>query len=111
MDSGHLWMVEKLAALEEFAKLNNWYDVADLLCIARRAASGDLKNVSSQIADQYQNYEDGWFENAIDQLTRHAHERRLPQVEAHLMNARAAWDRRNSPESNKPGNANNAGTH
>lgn len=96
MDRGRKWVLVKLAALEEFAKLNTWNDIADLLRIARRTAAGDLQHASLRIAQEYKDYEDDWFENAIDQLTRYAYESGLPQVEAHLIEARAAWDLRNA---------------
>ena len=44
MDKRQEWMVEKLVALEEFARLSNWMEVANLLRIASRAALGDLKH-------------------------------------------------------------------
>ena len=92
MDKRQEWMVEKLVALEEFARLSNWMEVANLLRIASRAALGDLKHVCIKLSKAYQIYEDYWFENALDQLTRHAHEFDMPEVEKHLENARAAWD-------------------
>ena len=110
MEKRHEWMVEKLVGLEEFARMNDWIEVADILRIARRAAAGDLWHVST-ISKSYQAYENHWFESVIDQLTRHAHELGLSDVEQHLLDAREAWDSRSNNGFGNAGNSNSAQPH
>ena len=104
-------MVDKLAALEEFARMSNWHEVADLLRIARRTTVGDLRDISTQLSANFRDYEDNWFEEAIDQLTRHAHERGMPQVETLLIKARAAWDTKRYERADDIAHPNSTETH
>ncbi|MGI9390684.1 MAG: hypothetical protein ACR2O1_11560 [Boseongicola sp.] len=111
MDRRQTWMVKELSALEEFAQNNDWDEVVSLLRIARRTTAGDLREVSGRLSMFHQKYDDDWFETAIDQLTRHAHDNNLSEVEMHLTDARMAWDLSISSNTNDLGGATGKRSH
>ena len=85
--------MKSLLDLEDYAKSNNLFEVHDFLRMARRAASGSLKDVTWLVATEYREFEEHWFEIILDQLTRHAHELEISKVEELLLAAREAWDK------------------
>lgn len=89
-------IIEELTALEEVARARGLEEVADILRIARRTAIGEAKTLFKSVSDSYEAYELGFFEEAIDQLARIAHEHGMPDIEECLMRAREAWDARNT---------------